>query len=96
VWWVEHPDWGRRPALVLTRQATISLLNSVLAAPATRTIRGIPSEAVLDREDGMPNACALSFDTAMAQEYFRERITRLSVARMDEVCRALSIATGCA
>jgi mRNA interferase MazF len=97
VWWVEHPDWGRRPALVLTRQAAIPVLNTVLAAPATRTIRGIPTEVVLDRDDGMPDACCVSLDnlTSMAQELFRERITRLSVARMNEVCRALSIAAGC-
>jgi mRNA interferase MazF len=97
VWWVEHPDWGRRPALVLTRQAAIPVLNAVLAAPATRTIRGIPTEVVLDRDDGMPDTCCLSLDnlTSMAQEFFRERITRLSVARMNEVCRALSIAAGC-
>ena len=83
---------------MLTRQAAISALNTVLAVPATRTIRGIPSEVVLDRADGMPDACALSCDnlTTMAQELFRERITRLSFERMGEVCRALSIATGCA
>jgi hypothetical protein len=23
VWWAEHPEWGRRPALVMTREAAI-------------------------------------------------------------------------
>ena len=40
VWWAEHPDAGRRPFLVLSRQAAIPVLHSVLAVPATRTIRG--------------------------------------------------------
>jgi mRNA interferase MazF len=72
-------------------------LFSLLAVPATRTVRNIPSEVTLDVDDGMPVGCALSLDnlTVMPKEYFRERITRLSIERMDEVCRALAIATGC-
>ena len=98
VWWVEHPDAGRRPFLVLTRQAAIPVLNSVLGVPASRTIRQIPTEVVLDRADGMPEQCALSLDnlTTVPKELFRTRITRLSVGRMSEVCRALSVASGCA
>ena len=98
MWWVEHPDAGRRPFLILTRQAAIPILSSVLGVPATRTIRQIPTEVVLDRTDGMPDECALSLDnlTTVPRELFRDRITRLSVARMNEVCRALSVASGCA
>jgi mRNA interferase MazF len=98
IWWVEHPEAGRRPFLVLTRQAAIPLLNALLAVPATRTIRQIPTEVVLDARDGMPVECALSFDnvTLVPKELFRTRITRLSVERMTEVCRALTLASGCA
>ena len=97
VWWVEHPDAGRRPFLVLARQAAIPVLNAVLAVPATRTIRGIPTEVVIDEADGMPQECALSLDnlTLVPKELFRSRISRLSVQRMNEVCRALALATGC-
>ena len=98
VWWVEYPDAGRRPFLVLSRQAAIGVLHSVLALPATRTVRGIPTEVVLDRGDGMPEDCALSLDnlTVVPKVLFRERIARLSVDRMNEVCGALSLASGCA
>ena len=97
IWWVEHPDAGRRPFLVLTRQAAIPVLNALLAVPATRTIRQIPTEVVLDTGDGMPEECALSLDnlTLVPQELFRTRITRLSVERMSQVCRALALASGC-
>jgi mRNA interferase MazF len=73
------------------------VVNSVLGVPATRTIRQIPTEVVLDRADGMPEDCALSLDnvTTVPKELFRTRITRLSVARMSEVCRALALASGC-
>jgi mRNA interferase MazF len=97
IWWVEHPDAGRRPFLVLTRQAAIPVLNALLAAPATRTIRQIPTEVVLNTGDGMPEECALSLDnlTLVPKELFRTRVTRLSVERMSEVCRALTLASGC-
>jgi mRNA interferase MazF len=98
VWWVEHPAWGRRPYLVLSRQSAIPLLHSVLTVPATTTIRGIPSELGLDREDGMPRACVLSFDNLVVvpKSYFTNRICRLSIEKMREVCDAVAIATGCA
>jgi mRNA interferase MazF len=97
IWWVEHPDAGRRPFLVLTRQAAIPVLNAVLAVPASRTIRQIPTEVVLDRDDGMPEECVLSLDnlTLVPKELFQARITRLPVERMSEVCRALTLASGC-
>ncbi len=97
VWWVERPA-GRRPHLVLTRQATIPVLHSVLAVPATRTIRGIPTEVRLGRDDGMPEECVLTLDNVatVRQAYFVERITRLRPDKMAEVCATLAIATGCA
>jgi mRNA interferase MazF len=97
VWWVEHPDAGRRPACVLTRQAAIPVLASVLVAPATRTIRGIPTEVRLGAEDGMPADCALSFDNLVTvpKSLLVERITRLPPARLGELCAALDVATGC-
>jgi len=97
IWWAEHPEAGRRPYLILTRQGAISVLNRVLAVPATRTIRSIPTEVVLDEDDGMPQRCALSFDNVvtMPKSLFTERVRRLGVDRLDQVCRALRTATGC-
>ena len=98
VWWVEDPEAGRRPHLVLTRQAAIAVLNAYIAVPATRTVRGIPTEVRLSAKDGMPAECALSLDnvTVIPRGFFVERICRLSTDRLTEVCSALGIATGCA
>ena len=49
---MEHSDAGKRPFLVLARQAAIPVLNAVLGVRTTRSIRGIPTE-VLDGADGM-------------------------------------------
>ena len=97
IWWVEHPEAGRRPHLLLTRQAAIPVLTGYIAVPATRTVRGIPTEVRLGAADGMPADCALSFDNiaVIPRAYFVERITKLGPDRLTEVCRALAIATGC-
>jgi mRNA interferase MazF len=97
MWWVERPDVGRRPHLILTRDTAIPVLGSVLAVPATRTVRGIPSEVELGADDGMPDQCALTLDNVrtLAKGFFRERICTLRPERMAEVCEALGRATGC-
>jgi mRNA interferase MazF len=98
VWWVEDPAAGRRPHLVLTRQTAIPVLNAYLAVPATRTIRGIPTEVRLGADDGMPQDCVLSLDNVavIPKSFFVDRITRLGTNRLSEVCSALAIAAGCA
>jgi mRNA interferase MazF len=97
VCWVEDPNGGRRPFLVLSREAAVPVLNRLIAVPATRTMRGIRTEVVLDERDGMPAECALSLDNirTIPKEFFRERITRLSIERMNDVCFALVLAAGC-
>lgn len=97
VWWLEHPEIGRRPACILTRQAAIAVLGSVLVAPATRTVRNIPTEVALTRRDGMLDDCALSFDnlTTVPKAMLTERITRLRPAKLAELCAALDTATEC-
>jgi mRNA interferase MazF len=97
VWWLQHPDAGRRPCCILTRQAAIPVLASVLVAPASRTVRGIPTEVALTRADGMPADCVLTFDnvTTVPKMLLTDRITEVPEARHGELCDALEAATGC-
>ncbi len=97
VWWYEDPRAGRRPFLILTRDEAIPVLNQVLAVPATRMIRGIPTEVTLGASDGMPSDCALTLDnvTLVRPALCTGRITRLGLDRMQDVCEALRIATSC-
>lgn len=97
VWWLDHPEAGRRPACILTRQAAIQVLNAILVVPATRTVRGIPTEVSLGPEDGMPAECALAFDSlgAVPKALLTERITRLGPPKLADLCAALDVATGC-
>lgn len=97
VWWYEEPQAKRRPYLVLTRNEAIPVLNEILAVPATRAIRGIPTEVALDESDGMPTLCCLTLDnvTPIRRALCTERITALSDDRLREVCTALAAATAC-
>jgi len=97
VWWLDHPEGGRRPACILTRQAAIPVLNAVLVVPATRTVRGIPTEVAVGPDDGMPTECVLAFDNVgvVPKALLSERITRLGPAKLAELCDALDVTTGC-
>lgn len=97
IWWYEHPEAGRRPFLLLTRTEAIGVLAQVLAVPATRTARGIPTEVALDQADGVPEPCVLALDnvTVIRPALCTGLVTRLGPARMQAVCRALRLATLC-
>ena len=95
------PD-KKRPALVLTRNSAIAYLSTVTVAPVTSTIRGvpsrgIPSEVVLNEEDGMKSPCAVNLHNAVtvSQQRLGRRVAQLSAARMNEVCAALRFSLGC-
>lgn len=97
VWWLEDPDIGRRPALVLTRDPAIPILTWLLVAPVTRTVRGIPTEVALDVEDGMPEPCAVTLDNVrpVRHSLLTTRITTLDPEHMQAVCHALRTAVAC-
>jgi mRNA interferase MazF len=97
VFWAEHPEWGRRPAVVMTRDEAIVALNEVLVVLATTTIRDLPTEVRLGPEDGMPRECVLNLDhlDTVTKGFLGDRITTLSAEKLHAVCRALGVATGC-
>ena len=97
IWWGKIESIGRRPYLVMTRSAAIEVLNSVVAAPVTRTIRRIPTELSLGPPDGMPAHCVATFDNLMTvpRANLVERICTLSEQRLAEACTALHLAPDC-
>ena len=98
VWWCEPPDIGRRPVVVLSRDAAISRLRRAVVAPCTTTVRGLPSEVVLEPgDDPVPRHCAVNLDSveSVALGVLTERIGRLADVRMRQVCDALAVAVDC-
>jgi mRNA interferase MazF len=97
VFWAEHPEAGRRPALVMTRDEAIGALNEVFVVLATTTIRGLPTKVRLGPEDGMPRECVLNLDhvDTVDKGFIGDRITTLSAEKLHSVCHALDVAIGC-
>lgn len=91
------PPDKQRPVLVLTRDSAIGHLATVTVAPITWTIRGVPSEVILDIDDGMKNRCAVNLHNAVtvAQTRLGRRVGALSAPRMQQVCAALGFSLGC-
>jgi len=91
------PD-KQRPVLVLTRDSAIGHLATVTVAPITSTVRGVPSEVILDVDDGMKNRCAVNLHNAVtiAQTRLGRRVGALGAQRMQQVCAALGFSLGCA
>jgi mRNA interferase MazF len=98
VWWCELPDLGRRPVVVLSRDAAIPRLRRTLVAPCTTTIRGLASEVLLEPgEDPVPLRSGVNLDSveSVSVGALVERLGRLSDDRMHEVCAALDVAVDC-
>ena len=91
------PPDKQRPVLVLTRDSAIGHLATVTIAPITSTIRGVPSEVILDIDDGMKGRCAVNLHNAVtvAQARLGRRVGNLRAERMQEVCAALRFSLGC-
>lgn len=98
VWWCEPPEIGRRPVVVLSRDSAIPRLRRALVAPCTTTIRGLPSEVVLEPgDDPVPLRSAINLDSveSVSIGLLTDRLGRLSDHRMRQVCAALAVAVRC-
>lgn len=91
------PPDKRRPVVVISRQDAINLISTVLVAPVTSTVRGLPSEVPLDVADGMKSPCAVNLDHvhAVRKADLSRCVATLGPGRMTAICRAMSVAIGC-
>ena len=88
-----RPD-KQRPVVILTRAAALEFLSEVTVAPVTSTIRDIPTEVVLTRDDGLPRTCAANLDhvRTVARAKVGALITTLRTERMAQIAGALRFA----
>ncbi len=95
VWWANLPlPAGRRPVLLLSRNAAYSVRTSVTVATITRSIREIPVEVVVDESDGMPVRSVINLDDILTipKSLVEQRLTSLSPDKMTLVNRAIVFA----
>jgi mRNA interferase MazF len=94
VWWAELPKpAGPRPVLILTRNAILESIDSIVVALVTRTIRNLPTEVRLGRKEGLPRPCVVNLDNLLTVP--KRRLTRLmgalGSAKTDELNDALKL-----
>lgn len=98
LWWCELAETGRRPVVILSRDVAIPRLRRALIGPCTTTLRGLPSEVLLEpAEDPVPRRCAVNLDSveSVSIGVLTDRLGRLSDERMRQICAALDVVVAC-
>jgi mRNA interferase MazF len=87
------PD-KKRPVLILTRDSVLQYLGEVTVAPITSTVRDIPSEVFLSKQDGMTKDCAINFDhiQTVSKGKIGSLITTLPADKLEQVREAIQFA----
>jgi len=95
IWWAEAED-KRRPVVIVTRSEAVPVLDWIVVAPVTRTVRGIPTEIPLGVDDGLNVSCAATFDSLqpIRRSFLTERAGAIGRPR-HEICRALAALADC-
>ncbi len=95
VWWANLPGpHGRRPVVLLSRNAAYAVRTSVTVAPITRTVHQIPVEVPLGPEDGLPRDCVANLDgiITISRKRLDRNLTTLSSEKMALVNEAIKFA----
>ena len=98
VWWCEMAEIGRRPVVVLSRDAVIPRHRRALVAPCTTTVRDLASEVLLEPgEDPVPLRSVVNLDSveSVSTAILVERLGRVAQDRMRQICAALAVAVDC-
>ncbi|MBC8412627.1 type II toxin-antitoxin system PemK/MazF family toxin [bacterium] len=84
------PD-KKRPVVILTRDSILGYLGEVTIAPITSTVRDIPSEVLLTREDGMKKKCAINCDhmQTVSKSRIGSTITTLTQGKLKQLSKAI-------
>jgi len=95
IWWASlPPPVGRRPVLLLSRGSAYAVLNKLIVAEVTSTIRDIPVEVRLGPREGLTRRSVANLDNVhvVARTDLVSRIGSLPASRVGELKRALGYA----
>ncbi len=94
---MEPPNRKSRPALVVSRDEAIPVLNNVVVAPVTTTVRNIPTCIPVGPDEGIDRDSVASFDNlaAVPKSVLTRRLGRLDQVRQTQICDALLRMAGC-
>lgn len=97
VWWARLPGpAGKRPVVLVSREAAYDVKLSVTVIEVSTTVRGIDSEVPLGVRDGLPKKCVANADNVVTipKTWLAERLCALRADKLRAVDRALAFSLG--
>ena len=97
LWLMETPNRKRRPVLVVSRDEVIPVLNNVVVAPVTSTIRTIPTCVPVGPGEGIDHDSVATFDSlaAIPKSVLTRRLGSLGIGGRRQICDALEAMANC-
>lgn len=97
LWLMETPNKKRRPVLVVSRDEVIPVLNNVVVAPVTSTLRRIPTCIPVGPDEGIDHDSVATFDSlaAVPKSVLTSRLGSLGVDGRRRICDALEAMANC-
>jgi mRNA interferase MazF len=97
LWLMETPNQKRRPVLVVSRNEALAVLNNVVVAPITTTIRNIPTCIPVGADEGIDHESVATFDNlaAVPKSGLTRRLGTLGPDGRRRLCAALDALADC-
>ena len=97
LWLMETPNQKQRPVLVVSRDDVIPVLNNVVVAPVTSTIRNIPTCIPVGPDEGIDHESVATFDNlaAVPKSVLTARLGSLGLEGRRQIGNALEAMTNC-
>ncbi|NNE12161.1 MAG: type II toxin-antitoxin system PemK/MazF family toxin [Ilumatobacter sp.] len=97
LWLMETPNRKRRPVLVVSSDEVIPVLNNVVVAPVTSTVRDIPTCIRVGPDEGIDHDSVTTFDNlaAVPKSVLTTRLGALGLAGRRQICEALDALANC-
>lgn len=94
---METPNQKRRPVLIVSRDEVIPVVNNVVVAPVTSTIRDIPTCVSVGPDEGIDHESVATFDNlaAVPKSVLTVRLGSLGVGGRRQICTALAAMADC-
>jgi mRNA interferase MazF len=94
---MDTPNRKRRPVLVVSRDEVIPVLNNVVVAPATSTIRSIATCIPVGADEGIDHDSVAMFDNlaAVPKSVLTTRLGSLGADGRLRICHTLEAMANC-
>ncbi len=97
IWLMETPNRKRRPVLIVSRDEVIPVLNNIVVAPVTSTLRDIPTCIHVGPDEGIDHESVATFDSlaAVPKSVLTTRLGELGIGGRRLICDALDALANC-